>query len=111
MGTAMRSSNCDYNRHLLALSRYLAMLAVLAICSSSSAKDKESSEVNFTSRTELVLIPTLVLDKSGTHVTGLKKEDFTVRMVPSGRFPPSRKYRAIPTACRAARIPANSAIP
>jgi len=41
-------------------------------------RDKENGEVKFTSRTELVLIPTLVTDKSGVHVTGLKKEDFTV---------------------------------
>lgn len=42
-------------------------------------KDKENnSEVKFTARTELVLIPTLVTDKSGNHITGLHKEDFTV---------------------------------
>jgi VWFA-related protein len=44
-------------------------------------KDKEKeneSEVKFTARAELVLIPTLVTDKSGHHITGLKKEDFTV---------------------------------
>ena len=42
-------------------------------------KDKENnSEVKFTSRTALVLVPTLVTDKSGNHIRGLKKEDFTV---------------------------------
>jgi VWFA-related protein len=42
-------------------------------------KDKDNnSEVKFTARTELVLIPALVTDKSGNHVLGLKKEDFTV---------------------------------
>src|SRR5271166_5852628 len=42
-------------------------------------KDKDqSSEIKFTARSELVLIPTLVTDKSGNHITGLKKEDFTV---------------------------------
>lgn len=42
-------------------------------------KEKENnSEVTFTARTELVLIPTLVTDKSGNHITGLKKEDFRV---------------------------------
>ncbi len=40
-------------------------------------KDNES-EVTFTARAELVLIPTLVTDKSGNHITGLKKEDFAV---------------------------------
>ena len=42
-------------------------------------KDKDNNaDVKFTSRTELVLVPTLVTDKSGGHITGLKKEDFTV---------------------------------
>jgi len=48
-----------------------------------SAKPKDQpkendSEVKFTARAELVLIPALVTDKSGNHITGLKKEDFTV---------------------------------
>ena len=42
-------------------------------------KEKDDvPDVKFTLRTELVLIPTVVTDKSGNHVTGLKKEDFTV---------------------------------
>jgi VWFA-related protein len=41
-------------------------------------EDKDS-DVKFTARTELVLVPTLVTDKSGAHITGLKKEDFTIR--------------------------------
>ena len=36
-------------------------------------KEKDNSEVKFTARTELVLIPTLVTDKSGNHIRGLKK--------------------------------------
>src|ERR1035438_3680910 len=40
-------------------------------------KDKDA-EVKFTARTALVLIPTLVTDKSGNRIKGLKKEDFTV---------------------------------
>ncbi|MGA2966159.1 MAG: VWA domain-containing protein [Terriglobales bacterium] len=58
-----------------------AIIAALA-CSIfvfASAKEKEnSSDVKFTARAELVLIPTLVTDKSGHHITGLKQEDFTV---------------------------------
>jgi VWFA-related protein len=60
---------------------FLVMIAALASSTSvfATPKDKENnSEVKFTSRTELVLIPTLVTDKSGTHINGLKKEDFTV---------------------------------
>jgi len=42
-------------------------------------KEKENnSEVKFTARAELVLIPTLVTDKSGSHITGIRKEDFAV---------------------------------
>jgi len=41
-------------------------------------KDKDNAEVTFTARTELVLIPTLVTDKAGHHISGLKQEDFTV---------------------------------
>jgi VWFA-related protein len=42
-------------------------------------KDKDDvPDVKFTLRTELVLIPTVVTDKSGNHISGLKKEDFTV---------------------------------
>ncbi len=62
------------------VSCYLTIIAALA-CSIflfAKPKDKDSSEVKFTARAELVLIPTLVTDKSGNHITGLKKEDFTV---------------------------------
>jgi VWFA-related protein len=42
-------------------------------------KEKENdAEVKFTAHTEMVLVPVLVTDKSGAHITGLKKEDFTV---------------------------------
>ena len=46
---------------------------------SDKGKTKEKdSNVTFTSRAELVLIPTLVTDRSGAHVTGLTKNDFTI---------------------------------
>jgi len=60
------------------------LIAVLACSVSASAKpkdrdkEKENAEVKFTARAELVLVPALVTDKSGNHITGLKKEDFTV---------------------------------
>jgi VWFA-related protein len=72
-----------------ALSCY-ATLGVALTCSilvlakpSDNEKDKEkekenNAEVKFTARSELVLIPTLVTDKSGNHISGLKKEDFRV---------------------------------
>jgi VWFA-related protein len=64
-------------------SRNVTIIAALAfslyVFAIPKDKDKEdNSEVKFTARTELVLIPTLVTDKSGNHISGLKKEDFTV---------------------------------
>jgi VWFA-related protein len=68
-------------------SRRLALIAALVffLCVLANPKDKDkdndkedNSEVKFTARTELVLIPTLVTDKSGNHISGLKKEDFKV---------------------------------
>ncbi|MGD1213543.1 MAG: VWA domain-containing protein [Terriglobales bacterium] len=65
------------------LSCYVTIIAALAcsifVFAKPKDKDKENnSEVKFTARSELVLIPTLVTDKSGNHIGGLKKEDFTV---------------------------------
>jgi VWFA-related protein len=65
------------------LSVYVAIITALACYLVATPKDKDkekenSSEVKFTARSELVLIPTLVTDKSGNHIAGLKKEDFTV---------------------------------
>jgi VWFA-related protein len=60
------------------LRAYLTVFAALAISVSGFAKDKENTEVKFTSHAELVLIPTLVTDRAGTHISGLKKEDFKI---------------------------------
>jgi VWFA-related protein len=65
------------------LLRQTAVIGVLAcsICAFAKDKDKDKqngSDLKFSARTELVLIPALVKDKSGAHVGGLKKEDFTV---------------------------------
>ena len=62
---------------------YVTIIAALAcwilVFAKPKDKDKENNaEVKFTARTALVLIPTLVTDKSGNHIKGLKKEDFTV---------------------------------
>jgi len=69
------------------LFRWVIVFAVLAcsvfVFAKSKDKDKDkgkenNAEVKFTSRTELVLVPALVTDKSGAHISGLKQEDFTV---------------------------------
>ena len=59
----------------------LFVTAVIALSITVTAKDKNkdsNEDVKFRAQTELVLIPTLVTDKSGAHISGLKKEDFTV---------------------------------
>src|SRR5882762_7000827 len=65
----------------------VALTCSILVLAKPPAKDKDknkekekdnNSEVTFTARTELVLIPTLVTDKSGNHISGLTKEDFRV---------------------------------
>lgn len=65
------------------LRQWTCLLLVGMVCCISAFggdkdKEKDSADVKFTSRTDLVLIPTLVTDKAGAHIGGLKKEDFTV---------------------------------
>ena len=58
---------------------YVVWAAILACPLALPAKSKEKpEEVNFTSSTELVLVPTVVTGKSGGHITGLTKEDFHI---------------------------------
>jgi VWFA-related protein len=61
----------------VAIVAVLACFIVFAIPVVPQNKDI-NAEIKFAARAELVLIPTLVTDKSGNHITGLKKEDFTV---------------------------------
>src|SRR5580700_5868401 len=71
------------------LSIYAALAGALAVALACSVfvfalagagdKDKgNASEVKFAAGAKLVLVPTLVTDKSGNHIGGLKQEDFTV---------------------------------
>jgi VWFA-related protein len=54
-----------------------ALIFSVFICA--KPQDKEDKSVpSFTIRSELVLIPTLVTDRSGNHIRGLRKEDFTL---------------------------------
>ena len=66
------SIGCRHSWCVLIIAALAGSILVLA-----KPKDKDA-EVKFTARAELVLIPTLVTDKSGHHITGLKQEDFTV---------------------------------
>jgi len=66
--------------HLLAATTLAGLIFLPAKSQDKTSQDKgDDSKVKFAVRTELVLIPTIVTDKSGNHITGLKKEDFTVK--------------------------------
>jgi VWFA-related protein len=56
----------------------IAALAFSVLTYAAEKHQENNREVRFSARTELVLIPTLVTDKAGNHISGLHKEDFTV---------------------------------
>jgi VWFA-related protein len=61
----------------------LAVALAGSVVAFAGAADKDkgngnTSEVKFAAGAKLVLVPTLVTDKSGNHISGLKQEDFTV---------------------------------
>jgi VWFA-related protein len=66
--------HCKHSFYLLVFFTLAWSVPVLA----SPQSKEDNSQVKFTVRTELVLIPTVINDKSGNHISGLKKEDFTV---------------------------------
>jgi VWFA-related protein len=53
---------------------FLLLTALIA-----NAQDQKDSGVTFTSRTNLVLVPVVVSDKPGTHISGLTKDDFEIQ--------------------------------
>ncbi|MGA7684233.1 MAG: VWA domain-containing protein [Terriglobales bacterium] len=58
---------------------------VLVFTSLLKAQAPPSGAATFSSSTELVLIPAVVSDRTGAHVAGLKKEDFTLKQDGKGR--------------------------
>ncbi len=64
-----------YSSYVLAVSILAASILVFA---KSKERDEKSADITFTSHTEMVLVPVVVTEKSGAHITGLKQEDFRV---------------------------------
>ena len=65
------------------MGRIQACLAIAGIAVSLmpplQAQTTQTNVAKFTSSTELVLIPTVVNDKSGVHISGLQKEEFALK--------------------------------
>jgi VWFA-related protein len=55
------------------------MCLILVVGAPPRAQTEQSSASTFTSTTDLVLIPTIVQDKSGAHISGLTKEAFELK--------------------------------
>ena len=59
---------------------YLALCVMIVVFGASLYSQTDSSPTpTFTSSTELVLIPTVVHDKSDAHISGLRKEEFVLK--------------------------------
>jgi len=54
-------------------------LPLLLTASLAQSKEKDGEATKLTSSVKLVLIPTIVTDKSGGHVSGLKIESFSLQ--------------------------------
>lgn len=66
--------------------------------------DKSQAGVTFTSRTELVLVPVVVKDKSGEPVAGLTKDDFELQE--NGKSKPIASFEEVKTATNRPSRPA-----
>lgn len=69
--------------------------AFLLLFSLAFAQQAPEAPPKFTSQAELVLVPVVVRDKSGAHVTGLKQEDF--RLLDEGKQQPIASFEEIRT--------------
>jgi VWFA-related protein len=59
------------------------------------AQTTQETTPRFTSSTELVLVPTVVNDKSGNHISGLKKEEFFLKQ--DGKSQPIAVFEEVQT--------------
>jgi VWFA-related protein len=65
------------------------------LTSAIEAQTSPTSAATFTSSTELVLIPTVVNDKSGVHIAGLHKEEFALKQ--DGKSHPIAVFEEVQT--------------
>jgi VWFA-related protein len=74
--------------------RAIAAIAFL-LTSPLQTQTAQTNATTFTSSTELVLIPTVVNDKSGAHIPGLKKEEFALKQ--DGKSHPIAVFEEVKT--------------
>ena len=75
--------------------RQFSFAAVSFVFFVSIPVDAQTSAATITSSTEVVLIPTVVNDKSGSYLSGLKKEDFVLKQ--DGKSQPIAIFEEIKT--------------
>src|SRR5258706_2073121 len=82
MKNRIRQKSAARRRRYGFLSALLTAMFALAPASAQKpaqpAAQPAQPAATFSSRSELVLVPAIVTDRSGAHVAGLKKEDFSV---------------------------------
>lgn len=78
----------------------LEILLMVCICSVSMSSQKTDSEArsSFSATTRLILVPTIVTDKAGAPMKGLKKEDFTLNQ--DGKSQPITVFEEVTTDAR-----------
>jgi VWFA-related protein len=74
--------------------RAIAAIAFL-LTSPLQTQTAQTNATTFTSSTELVLIPTVVNDKSGAHIPGLQKEEFALKQ--DGKSHPIAVFEEVKT--------------
>ena len=76
---------------------HIPVATSLILTSATVAQTPSVSETRVTARSELVTLSVVVIDKSGSHIEDLKKEDFTLLEVARSRtLPSSRKPKKRP---------------
>src|SRR5258706_4720865 len=69
--------------------------AILLLTPPLKTQTTQSNATTFSSSTELVLVPTVVSDKSGVHIPGLQKDEFALRQ--DGRSHPIAVFEEVKT--------------
>ena len=81
---------------------FLSLLLFLFVPVAGS-EDKNQTATTFTARTEMVLVPVVVTDKSGAHTAGITKDDFEI--LENGKAKPIASFEEIKsTTSRPARV-------